>query len=70
MQRPWRCFVFELRDRIGDAAPSGRACIIAGRRELVGAVVTFGARPGAVSLEHQVRGTSDINLGYHLRSAR
>jgi hypothetical protein len=66
VHRAGRCRVRKLRDGIGDQAPSRGAVVIAVGSELIGARIAFLERLLAIALEHEVGGTPDIDLGYHV----
>ena len=63
MRRARRCGVGELDNGIGDPAPGSGTVVIAVGRELVRSLLE---RLFAVALEHQIGGTPDIDLGYHV----
>jgi hypothetical protein len=63
VERSGRCRVGELLNRRGDPAPGVRAVVIAVGRELVGPRGALLERFIAVALQHQGRGTPDIDLG-------
>ena len=65
MERPGRCVVGELTDRIGDPAPHGLTFVILLPGEFVGARGAFLNGLVAVPLEHEVGGAPDVDLGYH-----
>jgi hypothetical protein len=64
VQRTGRRLVGELADGAGDPAPHGTIVIVLGG-ELVGALDALVERLIAVALEHQLRRTPNIDLGYH-----
>jgi hypothetical protein len=57
--------VRELAYGVGDAAPYCRAVVIVLRRKLLGAGGAFVEGLLAITLEHQARGTPDVDFGYH-----
>jgi hypothetical protein len=65
VDRSGRSVVGELPDCGGDPAPDRRAIVVAGGGEFVGARRAFLERFVAVTLEHEVGGAPDIDLGYH-----
>jgi hypothetical protein len=62
---PGRRGVGELLNRRGDPAPGVRAVVIPVGGELVGPGGGLLERFIAVALQHEGRGTPDIDLGYH-----
>ena len=67
--RPWRCVVRELLDGIGGPAPGRRAVVIAVGRQFVGPRGAFLERFVAIALEHELRGSPNVDLGYHSAKA-
>ena len=65
VQRSRRRRVCKLLDRICDPTPDRHTCVIALRRKLLGEPNALGYSSVAVSLEHQVCGTPDVDFGYH-----
>ena len=65
MERAGRCVVRELDDCSGDPAPDRRAFMVAGGVEFAGAGGAFGLGLVAVALQHELRRSPDVDLGYH-----
>src|SRR6516225_3099566 len=65
MDRAGRGLIGELPNGIRDPAPGHHAVIIPGGRELVGASGAFLERLVAVPLQHELRRSPNIDLGYH-----
>ena len=57
--------VGELEDGGRDPAPSGRAIVVAGGRELISSSDSFLERLVAVALEHELRRPPNVDLRYH-----
>jgi hypothetical protein len=67
MDRAGRGLVPELRDGSHNPAPGRCPVIIAGERQLIGSCGAFVERSLAVALEHELRRSPNIDLGYHNR---
>ena len=67
MQRSGWGVIRELDDGGRDPAPGVRALVITGGRELVNARAAFLERFVTVALHHQIGGSPDIDLRYHVR---
>jgi len=63
--RAGRGRVDELNDSNRDPAPCRRAILIITGSKLVGARHAFVKRVVAIALEHELRRSPDVNLGYH-----
>jgi hypothetical protein len=65
MQRPGRCRIRELIDRIDNPTPDRHTGGITSGRKPVGASSAFHQSRIAVAFEHQIRYAPDVDLGYH-----
>jgi hypothetical protein len=54
-----------LFDGMRDPTPDSHPSVIAGRYKVLGTPVALGSSLVSVSLDHQVRDTPDVDLGYH-----
>jgi hypothetical protein len=69
VERAGRCLVCELDDRACDPAPDRGAFMVAGGLELADSQSAFGLGLVAVGLQHQLRRSPDVDLGYHAGKA-
>jgi hypothetical protein len=65
VERPPGCGVGELGDGRHYPPPRRRPIIMAGERELIGSGGSFFECLLAVALEHQLRRSPNLDLGYH-----
>jgi hypothetical protein len=65
VQRPGRCRVREMIDRIDDPTPYCHAGSVTSRRELVRSPSAFRLSRVAIPPEHQAGGAPNVDLGYH-----
>jgi len=65
MDRPRRCYVRELINRLDDAKPDRHAGEVSGCRELINPPDAFLLGHVAVPAEHQLSGAPNVDLGDH-----
>ena len=65
MQRPYRCGVRKLSDRMGDPEPSCRPSAVAIRRQFVRALGAFQHRLLAITRKHEVGDAPNVDFRHH-----
>lgn len=70
MDRAWRGVVGELDDGGHDPAPHRHRTVVAGGGEFVGTPGAFLERLVAAAIEHELRRSPNVNLGYHTEKLR